>query len=290
MAIRVLLAPLFHVIEDDRRALDAAFVLAKQFQGHVDALLVQPDPADAVPLVGEGVSAETIRKLMEGAASVIEQQQQVVSDLFQERAAAAEIALVDRSSTSSDNPSAAWHQATGHNEDVVPEMALFSDLVVFAGAGSQPAPTLRATFEAVLLKSRRPILLVPENPVARIGHDVAIAWNGTPEARNALAAAMPFLKQAVVVHLLTAASARTDTDTLDHAQHYLARHGIGSQSHVIEASGAPIGEALMQKAVDIGADLLVMGGYGHARLRERILGGVTHHIVNHRELPILLAH
>ena len=87
MAIRVLLAPLFHVIEDDRRALDAAFVLAKQFQGHVDALLVQPDPADAVPLVGEGVSAETIRKLMEGAASVIEQQQQVVSDLFQERAA-----------------------------------------------------------------------------------------------------------------------------------------------------------------------------------------------------------
>ena len=290
MAIRVLLVPLFHVVEDDRRALDAAFILAKRFQSHVDALLVQPDPADAVPLVGEGVSAETIRRLMEGTASVIDQQQQVANDLFEERVAAAEIALVEHGAVSSGDPSAAWLQVTGHSEDVVPEKALFSDLVVFTGAGSNSVPTLRPTFEAVLLKSRRPILLVPENPVARIGHDVAIAWNGTPEARNALAAAMTFLKQAVVVHLLTAASTRTDTDTLNHAQHYLARHGVGSQSHVIETGGLPIGVALTQKAVDIGADLLVMGGYGHARLRERILGGVTHHIVNQPELPILLAH
>lgn len=289
MAIRVLLVPLFHIAQD-RQALDAAFILAKRFQGHVDALLVQPDPVDAVPLVGEGVSAETIRRLMEGAASAIEQQQQVVKDMFEEMVAAAEIVQVGRGATSSGNPSAAWRQAIGLSEDVVPEKALFSDLVVFAGAGSKSAPMLRPTFETVLLKSRRPILLVPEDPVVRIGHDVAIAWNGTPEARNALAAAMPFLDQAVVVHLLTAASERTDTDTLDNAQDYLAWHGIGSQRHVIEASGEPVGEALMRKAVDIGADLLVMGGYGHARLRERILGGVTHHIVNQPELPILLAH
>ena len=119
---------------------------------------------------------------------------------------------------------------------------------------------------------------------------VAIAWNGTPEARSALAAAMPFLNEAVAVHLLTAVSARTDADTHDGIRDYLAWHGIGSDVHVIEPGDGAIGAALMRKASTIGADLLVMGGYGHARLRERILGGVTHHIVNHPELPILLAH
>ena len=119
---------------------------------------------------------------------------------------------------------------------------------------------------------------------------MSIAWNGTPEARNALAAAMPFLESAVAVHLLTARSPKTDADTIDQARDYLAWHGIGSNVHVLEAGGETVGAALMQKASAIDADLLVMGGYGHARLRERILGGVTHHIVNQPELPILLAH
>ena len=67
MAIRVLLTPLFHE-SGDRRALDTALHLANRFQSHVDALFVRPDPADIVPLVGEGVSADTIRRLMESAA------------------------------------------------------------------------------------------------------------------------------------------------------------------------------------------------------------------------------
>ena len=101
---------------------------------------------------------------------------------------------------------------------------------------------------------------------------------------------MPFLESAVAVHLLTATSARTQADTLDGTREYLAWHGIDCDVHVLEARGEPVGAALMRKASTIGADLLVMGGYGHARLRERILGGVTHHIVNQPELPILLAH
>lgn len=289
MAIRVLLAPLFHTTED-RLALDTAFALAKRFGGHVEALLVQPDPADSIPLVGEGVSADTIRRLMENAEAAIEQQRQTTRATFDDAAARAEIALVDNAAASSGQPSAAWREAIGMCEEVVPEKALLADLVVFACAKSETAAALRPTFEAVLLKSRRPMLLTSTNPPAHIGHNVAVAWNGTPEAKSALAAAMPILSEAVAVHLLTAASARTDAETLDSAADYLAWHGIGSETHVIETGHEPVGAALMQKADAIGADLLVMGGYGHARLRERILGGVTHHIVNQPDLPILLAH
>ncbi len=289
MTIRVLLTPLFHSPED-RRALDTAFVLADRFQGHVDALLVQPDPMDTIPMVGEGVSADTIRRLMESAAEAIEEQRKTTKAVFDDASNAADIATVESGAMTSGQPSVAWREATGQSEDVVPERALFSDLVVFAGAWSEMAPALRPTFEAVLLKARRPILLASTEPKEHIGHNVAVAWNGSPEARSALAAAMPFLESAVAVHLLTAASPKSDADTIDEARDYLAWHGIGSDVHVLETGSSPVGEALMQKALAIGADLLAMGGYGHARLRERILGGVTHHIVNRPELPILLAH
>ena len=289
MAIRVLLTPLFHNPED-RRALDTAFFLADRFQGHVDALLVQPDPMETIPIVGEGVSADTIRRLMESAAEAIEEQRKTTKAIFDDAANAADIATVKSGAMTSGKPSVAWREATGQSEDVVPEKALFSDLVVFVGAWTEMTPVLRPTFEAVLLKARRPILLAPTEPQKYIGHNVAVAWNGTPEARSALTAAMPFLESAVAVHLLTAASPKTDVDTIDEARDYLAWHGIGSDAHVLETGSESVGKALMRKALAIGADLLVMGGYGHARLRERILGGVTHHVVNHPELPILLAH
>ncbi|MGI9493063.1 MAG: universal stress protein [Geminicoccaceae bacterium] len=289
MAIRVFLTPLFHNA-DDKLALEMAFVLAKRFRGHVDALLVQPDPVDAIPMISEGVSTDAIRRLMEDAAAAMEQQKQVASTVFKEAVSAAEMAIVERGDMSLGQPSAAFQEASGQIEEVVPAKALTSDLVVFGTASSEKTPGLRPTFEAVLLKSRRPILLAPAIPGDHIGHNVAIAWNGTPESRSALAAAMPFLKSAVAVHLLTAASSRTDADALHGVKDYLAWHGIGSESHVVEPGGESVGAALMHRATAIGADLLVMGGYGHARLRERILGGVTHHIVNHPELPILLAH
>lgn len=289
MAIRVLLTPLLQS-PGDRRALDTAFALAKRFRGHVDALLVQPDPLDALPLVSEGISAGTIKQFMESAEAAIKQQRQAGKDVFSQAREAAGIAMVESGALMSSHASVAWHEAIGLSEDIVPEKALYSDLVVFAGAPPKLAPALRPTFEAVLLKARRPILLASTEPKEPIGHNVAIAWNSTPEARSALDAVMPFLSEAVVVHLLTAASSRSDAVTIEEASDYLAWHGIASDSHVLEISGEPVGAALMQRALAIGADLLVMGGYGHARLRERMLGGVTHYIVNKPDLPILIAH
>lgn len=289
MSIQATLAPLFH-IADDKRTLDVAFGIAKRFGSHVEALFVQPDPAYSIPMVGEGVSAETIRQLMESAAIAIEQQREAVKAVFDDASAAANIAVVEPTAPAAGRASASWSELTGLNEDIVANKALLSDLVVFASNSSEKAIDLRSTFEAVLLKARRPILLAPEGSAGQFGHNIAIAWNGTAEAASALSGAMPFLRSAVAVHLLTATSDRTDANRLDEAAGYLARHGIGCGRLVIDPGDWPVGAGLMAKAVDIGADLLVLGGYGHHRLRERILGGVTHHVLNHPELPILIAH
>lgn len=289
MSIQVTLAPLFHIANDER-TLDAAFDIAKRFGGHVDAALIQPDPLNTVPMVGEGVSADAIRRLMEAAAIAMEQQRDATKAAFDQACNTAGMALIDHPDNTVDRPSAAWSEDTGRGEAILPEKALLSDLVVFPSAVSDIVSALRPSFETVLLKSRRPILLVPNKGSAPIGRNVAIAWNGTSEAASALSAAMPFLTEALDVYLMTAATTRTNAEMLGTAADYLAWHGISCERHVVEVSGEPVGAALMEKAVDIGADLLVMGGYGHHRLRERILGGVTDHVLHHAELPILIAH
>ncbi len=289
MSIRVTLAPMFH-IDDDSRTLDTALSIAKRFGGHVEAALVQPDPVHTIPMIGEGVSADTIRQLMESAALALKQQRDATKALFDQACETAGVALIDHPNGGSGLPSAAWSESTGQSADILSEKALLCDLAIFPCAMSDIAPALRPTFEAVLLRSRRPILLIPNKRSAPIGRNVAIAWNGTPEAASALSAAIPFLEDAVAVHLLTAATTRTDPEMIDGAAEYLAWHGCGSEHHVFEPRGEPVGAALTKKAAQIGADLLVMGGYGHHRLRERILGGVTQHVLNHAELPILVAH
>ncbi|MEZ5931635.1 MAG: universal stress protein [Alphaproteobacteria bacterium] len=289
MTPRVLLTPVFHSPED-KRALETAFVLARRFKAHVDAVLVQPDPADTVPLIGEGVSAETIRRVMESAAAAIEERQKAARAVFDKSLAAHGFLLAEHPAAATGKPSASFREMIGRSEDVLAQQALLADLVVFGAARSDIASDLRAAFEAVLLRARQPMLLAPVEPTSYIGHNVAIAWNGTPESKSALDAALPFLEDAVAVHLLTATSTRTEADDLNAVTDYLAWHGIASEAVVVEPEDETVGEALMTKATTIGADLLVMGGYGHTRLRERILGGVTHHITTHPNLPILLAH
>lgn len=289
MALPVLLAPLFSITED-KRALDAAFILAKRFQSHVDALFVHLDPADSIPLVGEEASTDSVKRLMEGAVAMIEERKRAATTVFEKAASAAEIPMIEPATASSTRPSASFLDAIGRSEIVVPEQALVADLVVFGKAWSDAASALRATFEVVLLKSRCPILLTPVEPVTDIGRHVAVAWNGTPEAKSALSAAMPFLTGAVAVHLVTAARSRSEPDGLAGVRNYLAWHGIRCQTHAVDAGHESVGAALMRKAAAIGADLLVMGGYGHMRFRERILDGVTHHIVHQPALPVLLAH
>lgn len=298
MSIRVTLAPLFQST-GDAGTLQAAFAIAKRFGSHVDALFAQPDPTDMIPLFGEDTSPDTVRRLRETAIAAAEQQQIAARKTFDQACMTAGIPLANRSDVAAGQPSlawtagqpsAAWTDITGRRDDVVAQQALLSDLVVFGTNGVDASSAFRPTFEAVLLKSRRPILLAPKKASEHIGHNVAIAWNGTAEAASALAGAMPFLKEAAAIHLLTAVTPRTVAGSADDAASYLAWHGIGSERRVIDVDGEPVGAALMREAVNIGADLVVMGGYGHYRLRERIFGGVTHHVIDHAGLPILMAH
>ena len=147
----------------------------------------------------------------------------------------------------------------------------------------------------VLLHVARPVLLVPyAGKFSHIGQRVMVAWDSGRESARAVADALPILKRAARVHVIVFNGKKGSPD--GHWPHpgteialYLARHGVKVEASEEETS-IDIGSALLSRISDDGADMLVMGGYGHSRFRETILGGITKTILEHMTVPVLISH
>lgn len=133
-------------------------------------------------------------------------------------------------------------------------------------------------------------MLAPETAPKTVGTNVVIGWDGSVEAAHAITAARPFLTQAEKVEILNVEKGDLDPAVADMLSDYLELHGIESSEHLIDAGSRPVGEVMLEQASNAGCDLLVMGGYGHSRIRELLLGGVTRFIISHATVPVLLAH
>ncbi len=146
--------------------------------------------------------------------------------------------------------------------------------------------------EALLFGSGRPLLIVPKvgTYTSEFKH-VLVAWNATREAARAVGDALPVLRRAAKVTVLSADPQGTAhrIPGADIAAH-LARHGIAATASATFAGDLAVGDALLNRAADLGADLLVMGGYGRSRTREAIFGGATRHILDHMTLPVFMSH
>jgi nucleotide-binding universal stress UspA family protein len=145
--------------------------------------------------------------------------------------------------------------------------------------------------EDVLVSSGRPLLMVPYiGAVDGIGERVIVAWNASREAARAVADAMPILDGAREVEVFIASDNDIgDLPGADIAAH-LARHGIDVTVYETPANNVSIGDALLNRASETGADMIVMGGYGRSRFREFVLGGVTRHMLQHMTVPVLMSH
>ena len=184
-------------------------------------------------------------------------------------------------------------------------LARYADLVVISQYNAKDkSPSVMRDFPAyVLLHSGRPVLIVPYAPPLPLlappaaARNVLISWNASKEASRAVSAALPLLQRAGQVHV---AIFDAQVHAAEHGEqpgaeltHYLARHGVEARLHLLDGGGVrrgDIGEALLSQAADLSADLLVMGAYGHSRLRETILGGVTRTILQSMTIPVLMAH
>jgi nucleotide-binding universal stress UspA family protein len=173
------------------------------------------------------------------------------------------------------------------------EMARRFDVSVIAQSEPDKVAPEELIVEGALFGSGRPVVVVPYIQKAPLKLDrVMVAWDASRNAARAVGDAMPFLKRAKAVEVVIVASERSKSDEVpgaDIGQH-LARHGLAVEVKRIVATDTDVASTLLSHAADSSADFMVMGGYGHSRLREFILGGATRGILASMTVPTLMSH
>jgi nucleotide-binding universal stress UspA family protein len=185
-----------------------------------------------------------------------------------------------------------WYDEEGEAGEVIATYARYSDLtVVGQSEAGRVAGLAQQLPERVVLGSGRPVLIVPHSgSFERVGDHVVVAWNGAREAARAVADALPFLSRAAKVTVLEIDPADGSGETGKVLARRLARHGVPASARHTVSAGTPPAEILLSALADEGADLLVMGAYGHSRMREMALGGVTRAVLGHMTVPVVMSY
>ena len=256
--------------------LETAVTAAKRFGAALDVLHVMADVNSVVPVIGEGMSGAMVEQLMAAMAQTISSRAARAREAYQKVSTAADAKL-------------SWREITGREADVVAAAGRLTDLIVIGRPSGEAEAPLAATLDAALFDTGRPVLVASPTAARAIVGRVALAWNGSAQAARVVAAALPILEAADHVSVLTVGtidSAATAQDLIA----YLVRHDVRASHESVTAGSASTGAILLAHAEQTRADLLVMGAYGHSRLREMILGGATRDVLSAATIPVLMAH
>jgi len=287
MTLRTILIPLDGG-DESRRSLDQAFIFGRQMDSHVDVLHVRSDPKDTVPLLGEGMSVAMIEDMMDIA------EKEGVSRSARARQAF-DAAVETHAPLVTETPaatgfSARWLDETGREDDAMAAHGRLADIIVSARPTEDSDVSTNLALNAALFETGRPVLVVPPSAPRPMGRNIVISWNGSAQAARAVASAMPLLTAAESVTVFTVDSGRTSGERAPELASYLAWHGISAKTQTISGPSATVGPKLIDDVRTEAADLLVMGAYTHSRMRQLILGGVTRHVLENADLPVLMAH
>ena len=271
---------LVHVDNGKRAAerVELAFGLAESFDAHLVGLFALSAPR--IPSYA----------LAEAGPVVIEAQAH-----FRAEAARAAEALFRGAAARHGRSKTEWRASGRDALDAALLSARYADLVVAGQAEPGESAAMAPDFaEELVLGAAKPVLLVPyAGRFAQLGKRVLVAWNTGREAARALTDALPLLARASAVNVVSFNPASSDADHGDvpgaDIGLFLARHGVKiAVEH--QSSEVDVGNQILSRAADLQADLIVMGAYGHARMRQIVLGGVTRTLLETMTVPVLMSH
>ena len=270
-------------------AMAAAIDLGQRFGARVDFLHVANDPRDLMPYVGEGMSGTAMEQIMASVEASNAKRREAVEASYKRLCSGAGLPEVAPDDTSDPGQFAVCLDVvTGRQPEEIERRGRLADVIVM------PHPSLiegdeSASLDAALFGSGRPVLMAPAQLKPGFGSKVAIAWDGSREGAVATSAALPLLKQAAEVVIITA---REDAEVMEPSSlaRFLGAHGVKGKTWAYSPGSESIAEGLLDQADHAGSDCLVMGAYGHSRLRERILGGATEGILEHSKIAVFMMH
>ncbi len=185
-----------------------------------------------------------------------------------------------------------WRAVRGETTTAAMLNSRYSDLVVVSQNDEEHGTSAEDLPESLIMGSGRPTLIVPcYGKFPTVGKRVLVAWSRTRESTRAVHDAMPFLTAADSVTVMEVNPKSDDPHIAgaDIALH-LARHGVKAEVASITAEDIDVSDIILSRAADLGIDLIVTGAYGHSRLREYTLGGVTLQLLRHMTVPVLMSH
>ena len=183
---------------------------------------------------------------------------------------------------------ALWHDLVGTPARMFAIAGPLADIAVLARP--KPKSTGRATafLLAALLHSERPVLVVPQKPLTVVGRRILVAWNQSPEAALAVSAAIPLLQHAERIVIVSSGPENRTGPKSSHLAQYLANWDVKVER--VRTRGRDVEKEIEKIYRETESDLLVMGAYSRARLRQLIFGGVTEHVLFHTNITALMLH
>lgn len=255
-----------------------AISVAQTLEAHVTGVVFVYDPVIS-PSIMDGVSADWI----EAQRAESQAMAQSAIDRFEHAAALAGLSFRHR----------VIEATLGGATDLFGRIGRRFDLTVVGQKEPDHLSPADMFVEAALFESGRPLIVVPYIQKAGLSLDrVLVCWDGSRTAARAMGDALPFLHRAKAVDVVIVATGRAKSDEIPGADiaHHLARHNINVEVKRIVAEDVDVPNTVLSYAADVSAELIVMGGYGHSRLREFVLGGATRGILNSMTVPILMSH
>jgi nucleotide-binding universal stress UspA family protein len=185
----------------------------------------------------------------------------------------------------------AWRTISGDTSDDLVAEARHADLVVLAPPAKDAPYNVHASAVNVALGSGGPVLIVPEGAKAGpIGQRALVAWNGAREAARALRDAVPLLAPGASIDVVAVGKPGEPDDALKAVAGHLQRDGFKAKAAVVAENGRSVAQALKEAAGQGGCDLIILGLYGHSRMREFVLSGVSREMLHDPSLPLLISH
>jgi nucleotide-binding universal stress UspA family protein len=270
---------------EDTAAFETAASLAKRFGGHVVGLGPPSYRAVSVAWTDVGMGAPFDTPMADD-----EEERKRMAGL---RAAFLKVmdssGIADIAGGTDEGPTCTWTELQNAVPMAIGSVGRVADLMVVPQPG--PLPRMpESLFEGALFDSGRPVLIVPAGHHAAAGRKVVIAWNGSTETARAVSLAMPLMKNAEAIEVISIEGVGVQGPSGADLAAALRRHDLPVTARHCEAGGKTTGQAMVDEASKFGADLIVKGAYTQSRLRQMIFGGLTRHLILSSPIPVMFAH
>jgi nucleotide-binding universal stress UspA family protein len=259
--------------------LEAALLVARAFDSYMEGFAVRP-------LAASYVTVEPVS----GLAIAGVDQEEVTRAAHDQFEAFMKAHSVPQGAQEPAQLSYGWPRNEAADDSFIGSHGRCFDLIVLGRPGPAPQNPRMPPLEAALFESGRPALIVPQTAPQTLARNVLVAWNGSTEQAHANAFAMPLLRMAEQVTVLTVEGGTTPGPSGEDAVHHLRRNGIKAAAVTAKLGGRTSGEVILDQATALGCDLLIKSAYTQSRLRQMIFGGATRHILANAALPVFMAH